>query len=246
MSDQASAMTEPRYTIYAPPSPQVLTFPRLLLSQAGQTWVEERWNRLTFASQQHPAQPWTVALHHKPPVLEDRQTGRQISQLPAIVLYLLDTHEIACDRVDAMRLMGDAVDMHHEINTAMNDTHTTNPRAWWRFKYYELQAWMRLHNAWIHTRTRIQAEAALLTALWCPLCDFLPDLWPVMEREAWQLYEIVTRIGAIEEFKPYRQQGEMTDRVYMDVFRDGSLRKMDDEAGPPPDPLHDNLYITYD
>ena len=237
-------MTQPRFNLKSGNSSQRLSFPRFLLAQASLVWTEEWQPETSFCALPRSRDAEKIPLHFAPPLLEDRETGAEVSQLPAIVLYLLDALDLRCDRVDAMRIMGDALDLFAELDRAKVETQSTNDRAWWRFKHYELQDWMRMHDAWADAKVQLQAEAVLLAAIWIPICDFFPSLWPILEREAPGLHTRVSEVG--KPLQQYRELGDLNDRAYIDPFRDGSLRKMDDEAGPPPHPIHDFTLLDRD
>jgi glutathione S-transferase len=212
------------YTLHYWPIPFRGHFVRFALAQAGVSWDEAM---VDPAGADYPfvAQP----------LLTDHATGRQLSQTPAILMYLGRTHGLIAEPDETLRLICDAMDVLYEI-TRYHGAQMWDRPAWDAFTGDRLPRWMQVHER-IVVAGGVRADAGFLfgadtptladltlAALWHTMVDKLPGLRPLLQHNAPTVEALVDRIAARPEIATIR--ADWPDMRYCGGQIEASLREM--------------------
>lgn len=194
------------YTLYYWPIPFRGHIVRYILAHVGASW-DEPSSETVAAVKNAPVsqQPYPFLA---PPMLHDHATGKRLSQMPAIAMYLGRKHKLIGDPDETLRLLCDASDILLEI-TRGHGAQMWDRDAWRDFTGTRLPRWMRLHE-------RVAADLALsartpnlccltLAALWHTMIDALPGLRPLLHDNAPGVEALVDRTAARRQIAAMRQ-----------------------------------------
>lgn len=192
------------YTLNYWPIPFRGHFIRYILAHAGASWDEAV---IDPAAQDYPV----LAM----PLITDHATGTQLSQAPAILMYLGRKHGLIADRDETLRLICDAMDVLGEI-TRFNGAQMWDRPAWEAFTGSRLRRWMALHErlgaghgltaatGYVLGTTAPTLADLTLAALWHTMVDKLPGLRPLLHETAPGIEGLVDRIAARDEIAAMR------------------------------------------
>lgn len=137
-----------------------------------------------------------------PPVLNDRETGRTLSQMPAIVLYVareLDlTPEDPFEQAMCMKILMDCNDVLMEI-CRYNGSSMWTHEEWIAFRSRRLPRWLEIFEACL-SRGHVGAERVTFAdigvyALFGNMMRCLPELEPDVATHAPGIHALCKRIG---------------------------------------------------
>ncbi|TNF23238.1 MAG: glutathione S-transferase [Rhodobacteraceae bacterium] len=177
------------YTLYYWPIPFRGHFIRYVLAAAEATWDEPATDALTALKSRAPGdQPYPFMA---PPLLVDHETGRSLSQMPAILMSLARAHELVVDPDRDLRLICDASDVLFEI-TRHHGAALWDAESWADFAATRLPRWMQVHEALVRASGAGFLDGGdepmlgdlVLAALWHTMTDRLPPLDPLLETHA--------------------------------------------------------------
>ena len=101
------------YTLYYWPIPFRGHFIRYILAHVGARWDEPSFKTVAAVKNAPVSQqPYPFLA---PPMLHDHATGKRLSQMPAIAMYLGRKHKLIGDPDETLRLLCDASDILLEI-----------------------------------------------------------------------------------------------------------------------------------
>ncbi len=193
------------YTLYYWPLPFRGHFVRYVLAHVGAQWDEPGFDAVAaLKNAPVPDQPYPFMA---PPLLEDHATGRRLSQLPAILMYLGRRHGLVVDDDETLRIVLDAMDVLTEI-TRWHGAQMWDRTAWEAFCGARLPRWMQIHDrigrdhgltpdAGFVLGTEVPTLADLvLAALWHTMVDRLPGLRPLLHDNAPAIEGLADRIAA--------------------------------------------------
>jgi glutathione S-transferase len=138
-----------------------------------------------------------------PPVLTDRQTGRVLSQMPAIVLYVADELDLkpqeSFDQAMAMKVLMDCNDVLMEI-CRYNGSSMWTREEWTAFRSKRLPRWLAifeesLRRGHIGRDTVTFADIGVF-ALFGNMMRCLPELEPDVHAHAPGIHALCETIGA--------------------------------------------------
>jgi glutathione S-transferase len=187
-------MTE-RYVLYYWPIPFRGHPIRFILAQVGAGWSEVDHDTILALKDAAPeAHPYPFMA---PPLLFDRDTGRWLSQMPAIVMALGRAHGLTRDADLELRLACDASDILLEI-TRGHGAQMWDAPTWAAFRDHRLPRWMRLHECLVPEAGMDARGLAplILAGLWHTMTDRLPPLRPMLDAEAPMLAALIDEVAA--------------------------------------------------
>ncbi len=219
------------YTLYYWPVPFRGQLIRYILAH-----IEARWDEPSFdtivAVKNAPVsqQPYPFLA---PPMLHDHATGKRLSQMPAIAMYLGRKHKLIGDPDETLRLLCDSNDILFEI-TRGHGAQMWDRASWATFTDERLPRWMRLHE-------RVATELALtvrtpnlccltLAALWHTMIDALPGLRPLLHDNAPGVEALVDRIAARKAIAAMLDEWRDDGPAYCGGQIEASIREMLDEG----------------
>jgi len=217
------------YTLNYWPIPFRGHFIRYALAHAGATWDEAA---IDPGEADYPflAQP----------LLTDHGSGRQLSQAPAILMYLGRKHGLIAEPDETLRLICDAMDVLHEI-TRCHGTQMWDRAAWAGFAGARLPRWMALHERFT-AANGVRSDAGYLfaapapsladltlAALWHTMVDKLPGLRPLLHETAPSVEGLVDRIAARGEIAALR--ADWSGPLYCGGQIEASIREMLERDG---------------
>lgn len=188
-------MTAP-YALYYWPIPFRGQIIRVILAHAGVDWREADWEEVGALKGQAVGNlPYPFMA---PPLLEDREAGRWISQLPAITMYLGRKHGLSRVPDTELRLVCDASDILVEV-TRGHGAQMWDRAAWDDFVAIRLPRWMALHERLVIDEAldagEIDLSQLILTGLWHNMVRCLPGLRPVLAAHAPTVAALVDRVA---------------------------------------------------
>ncbi len=212
------------YTLHYWPIPFRGHFIRYTLAHAGARWDEATIDPTTsdypFLAQ---------------PLLIDHGADIQLSQTPAIQMYLGRKHGLIAEPNQTLRLICDAMDVLYEI-TRFHGAQMWDRAAWADFTGTRLPRWMAIHERFVmkggvtvETGHTFGTEAptlayVTLTALWHTMVDKLPGLRPLLHENAPSLEGLVDRIAARSEIA--RVRADWDGPLYCAGQIEASIREM--------------------
>jgi len=191
-------MTE--YTLYYWPIPFRGHFIRYILAHVGARWEEPSFDTVVAAKNAPVSQqPYPFLA---PPMIHDHATGKRLSQMPAIAMYLGRKHKLIGDPDESLRLLCDASDILLEI-TRSHGAQMWDRAAWDDFTETRLPRWMRLHER-VASQIKLSATTPnlcclTLAALWHTMIDKLPRLRPLLHANAPGVEALTDKIAARAE-----------------------------------------------
>lgn len=223
------------YTLLYWPIPFRGHIPRFILSQAGAEWDEPGFDAVLAAKTAPPEDQPTPFMG--PPVLIDHDTGRALSQMPAICMYLGRKHGLSHDPDMDLRLLCDASDILLELTCHHGATMWTRD-SWTSFRDDRLPRWMQGHDRLV-TEAGVSgagsymsgAEAPglsdlVLAALWHTMVDRLPPLRPLLHDSAPVLAALVDRVAGLPALLRVRDDWADCADVYCAGQIEASLLEM--------------------
>ncbi|WP_300532430.1 hypothetical protein [uncultured Mameliella sp.] len=223
------------YTLLYWPIPFRGHVPRFILSQAGAEWDEPGFDAVLAAKTAPPEEQPTPFIG--PPVLIDHDTGRALSQMPAICMYLGRKHGLSHDPDMDLRLLCDASDILLEITCHHGATMWTRD-SWTSFRDDRLPRWMRGHERLV-TETGVSGSGGYmsgaetpglsdlaLAALWHTMVDRLPPLRPLLHDTAPVLAALVNRVAGLPALLRLRDDWADCADVYCAGQIEASLLEM--------------------
>lgn len=212
------------YTLHYWPIPFRGHFVRFALAAAGASWDE------TMIDPAEVDYPFFAQ-----PLLTDHATGRQLSQTPAILMYLGRKHGLIVEEDETLRLICDAMDVLYEI-TRYHGAQMWDRRAWEGFVSDRLTRWLEIHER-VATGAGVSSAAGFLfgadrptladltvTALWHTMAEKLPGLRPHLVATAPVLLALADRVAARAEIA--RVRGNWPDADYCGGQIEASIRDM--------------------
>ena len=138
-----------------------------------------------------------------PPVLHDLETGRVLSQMPAIVMYVAHELELmpedSFDQAMAMKILMDCNDVLMEI-CRYNGSSMWSREEWQAFRSKRLPRWLKIFEE-SHTRGFVGADTVTFAdigvfALFGNMTRCLPELDADVEQHAPAIHALCATIGA--------------------------------------------------
>lgn len=216
------------YTLHYWPIPFRGHFVRYTLALAGASWDEVT---IDPATGDYPFMAQPLLTDHR----ADHGTGLELSQTPAILMYLGRKHGLIAEPDQTLRLICDTMDVLYEI-TRYHGAQMWDRASWDDFTSARLPRWMAIHERFVMdgggtvetghtfgTDTPTLADIAL-TALWHTMVDKLPGLRPLLHANAPTLEGLVDRIAARPEIA--RVRAEWDAPHYCGGQIEASLREM--------------------
>ena len=184
------------YALYYWPIPFRGQIIRVILAHAGVDWREASWEEvgdMRMTPVEEMPYPFMA-----PPLLQDRETGRWISQMPAITMYLGRKLGLSHAPDTELRLVCDAADVLVEI-TRGHGAQMWDRAAWDGFVATRLPRWMGLHERLVIDEAldggEIDLSQLILTGLWHNMVRCLPGLRPVLLDHAPNVAVLVDRVA---------------------------------------------------
>lgn len=162
-----------------------------------------------------------------PPVLHDRKTGRSLSQMPAIVLYVAGELDLVPDDPYAvalrLKVLMDCNDLLMEI-CRYNGSIMWDRVEWVLFRSERLPRWMQVFEASL-TRGTIGTDPVTFVdigvfALFGTMIRCLPELEPDLIKQAPGIHALCQRIGAKPSLAAYVEEET---RAYGDTYCGGQI-----------------------
>lgn len=223
------------YTLLYWPIPFRGHVPRFILAQAGAEWDEPGFDAVLAAKTARPEDQPTPFIG--PPVLIDHDSGRALSQMPAICMYLGLQHGLSHDPDLELRLLCDASDILLEITCHHGATMWTRD-TWTAFRGDRLPRWMQGHE-WLVTETGVTVSGGfvsgagtpgladlVLAALWHTMADRLPPLRPLLHDTAPVLGALADRVASLPALMRLRDDWADCADVYCAGQIEASLLEM--------------------
>ena len=235
-------MSKARFQLYYWPVPFRACFVSYLFACRGVPFLEE--TRLEENKRLMDLNPDEQGVPYMgPPVLYDRETGRTLSQMPAIVLYLSPGLDLAPDDpfelAMCMKVLMDCNDVLMEV-CRYNGSSMWDYEAWSEFRTRRLSRWMRifeegLARGFVGTDRLSFADIGVF-ALFGNMTRCLPELEADLLRHAPGIHALCRRVGAVPSLALYvADQEKAYGRLYCGGQIEQSIRKMlaQDEANGP-------------
>lgn len=218
------------YTLYYWPIPFRGHFVRYVLAHVGATCDEPGFDAVLDLKDTPVAeQPYPFMA---PPLLVDHATGRKLSQLPAILMYLGRKHAIIADEDETLRLILDAMDVLYEITRHHGDQ-MWDRASWEAFVGERLPRWMEIHERIVTVAGTpfVDGDAPglsdiALTALWHTMIDRLPGMRGRMERYAPTLTAMVDRVASTPPIAAVRADWQERSPLYCAGEIEASILEM--------------------
>ncbi|MDQ8028993.1 MAG: glutathione S-transferase [Brevundimonas sp.] len=227
------------YTLYYWSVPFRGEFVRALLAFAGQTWTEAGDDRISALME--GAVGDMPAPFMGPPVLVDEASGFAVSQMPAIALYLGDTHGLlpreTAGRAMSIKIVNDANDVLDEL-TLDGGRQMWTPKRWSAFEP-RLRKWMSLWeetgrrhrlagaSGWLLGTANPGVADVVTATLWSTMGDRFPALAAILEDEAPLTAALTRRVSALPALA---DQAARSREAFGDAWSGGkieaSLRKV--------------------
>ena len=232
-----------RYQLFYWPLPFRGAFVSYLFAYRGVPLLEER--DLEKNNDLRSADPGTQAIPHMgPPVLVDLETGRSLSQMPAIVLYASRELDLApadpFDLAMSMKVLMDCNDVLMEI-CRYNGSMMWDRDEWTAFRSERFPRWLRIFEESL-TRNAIGGERPGFAdvgvyALFGNMIRCLPDLEGDIEASAPGVLALCQDIGGQPSLAEYvAGEEERYGQIYCGGQIEASIRRMlDMDAGRQPD-----------
>ncbi|MEO0336420.1 MAG: glutathione S-transferase family protein [Pseudomonadota bacterium] len=169
-----------------------------------------------------------------PPLLEDKQTGLTLSQMPAILDYLGNTLDFApkdkLHRALCSKVVMDCNDVLMEI-CRYNGSQMWNRSDWKSFRNERLPHWLAIFEESIRRGTLGQTEihfADLATfALWANMMRCLPELETDIEKQAPNLVTLIGKVQTNESLQAFLKiEEEKFGNLYCGGHIEKSIRQM--------------------
>ncbi|MCO6408561.1 glutathione S-transferase [Hoeflea alexandrii] len=220
------------YTLYYWPIQFRGQFVRSVLAHIGCVW-EEAGYEASLAQRTSPPGEQLIA-HMGPPVLTDHQRNIHVSQMPAILSFLGEKHDLTgtdpATRAMCLKVVCDANDVLYEM-TRYNGAQMWTDAAWADF-LPRLHRWMGIfeETGWRYG-VRVSSGfmlggdapglADLVTStLWGTMTAKLPALRPVLDRHAPAIAGLTDRIAAIDSQIELRSR---SDAAFGDAWCGGQI-----------------------
>jgi glutathione S-transferase len=188
------------YSLHYWPIPFRGHFVRFVLAHVGATWDEPDAGEVATLKANHQTPRGYPFM--APPLLIDHACARELSQLPAILLYLGERHGLMRDAATSMRVVCDAMDVLYEI-TRHHGEQMWDDASWQAFVSQRLPQWMAIHEQLLQGLAtpfvegeRVGLADLCLAALWHTMIDQLPGLRALLLRHAPIVYDLVHRVVA--------------------------------------------------
>jgi glutathione S-transferase len=198
-----------RFSLYYWPIPFRAEFIRYILAHAGARW-DEPGSDAMMALYRAPVADQPVPFM-APPVLQDREGGVWLSQMPAICSYLGEVLDLmpGTPPLDALtrKVLGDCNDVIEEMTCNCGAAMWTDG-GWAGFAESRLPRWLEIFEALGH-RHGLAAESGTLlgtpapgvadlacAALWVTIADKLPELRNLVARHAPNVVALSHRVAA--------------------------------------------------
>ena len=169
-----------------------------------------------------------------PPVLRELESGRMLSQMPAIALYVARELELMpedpFDVAMCMKVLMDCNDVLMEI-CRYNGSMMWERKNWIQFRAQRLPRWMQIFEESLKRgfigKDRVSFADIGVFALFGNMTRCLPELEVDFRRHAPGIYTLCQRIGAQPSLAKYVANEELKyGKLYCDGEIEKSLRKM--------------------
>jgi len=208
---------------------------RFLLADAGVAWEEKGYEPIAALRALPPGErPYPFLA---PPLLQDRETGTWLSQMPAILMYLGRRLGRIAEPDQTLRLVCDASDIMLEITRGHGAQMWDRP-AWELFTAERLPLWMSLHEA-MAKANGVTAGAGFLfgapepgvadltlAALWGTMADRFAPLGALLDVHAPLVADLVARIAERPAVAAVRADWEGRAKRYCGGQIEASLLEM--------------------
>lgn len=201
-------MSAPRFTLYYWPIPFRAQPARYILAYAGADWEEPDRDAVTAVYQAEVSDQPVPFMG--PPLLQDRETGFSLSQLPAIASYLGEVLGLmpGTPAQDALtrKVVSDCIDVLHAptLNCGMK---MWTEASWARFAESRLERWLSIFEDLGRRNGLSPTSGTLLgtpqpgvadlscAALWVTIADTLPELEDMIAKQAPTMFALSSRIA---------------------------------------------------
>lgn len=224
----------PDYTLYYWSVPFRGQFVRAVLAFAGQTWTEAGDDAITALMDAPPGDMPVPFMG--PPVLVDQTADVALSQMPAIILYLGQTHgllpEHPARQALAIKVVNDANDVIDELTLDGGRQMWTDQR--WADFVPRLKKWMALWEE-LGRRHGLKADAGFLlggpaadvadivtATLWSTMAERFPSIGAMLDETAPQVAGLVRRMAAQPALAALAREAR---RDYGDRYSGGQIEQ---------------------
>lgn len=178
------------YTLYYWPVPFRGEFIRAILAHQGEKVTEPGADAIS-AIMSAPPQDQPVP-HMAPPMLVHDASGKAMTQMPAICLWLGQTFDLVQkDAAPALRIACNANDVLDEMT--LNGGRQMWTRESWAGYLPRLRRWMHI---WEHSPVGDPLSQIVTATLWGTMTDRLPALRPLLDAEAPVTADLTARLRA--------------------------------------------------
>ncbi len=229
----ASKTPRPRFQLYYWPLPFRGCFVSYLFAYRGVPLLEENGYEEIERLRSLPPGEQDVPFVG-PPVLRDLDTGRTLSQMPAIVLYVsseLDLlPEAPFEIAMCMKVLMDCNDVLMEI-CRYNGSIMWERREWTDFRSRRLPRWLRIFEASLNRGTIGRDSVSFADigtfALFGNMIRCLPELEPDLLAEAPGIHALCRRLGAEPSLAAHvADEAEKYGALYCGGQIEASIREM--------------------
>jgi len=225
-----------RFVLHYWPLPFRGHFPRFVLAHAGVGWDEPGVDRLTQL-RTAPVRGQPVPFM-APPLLEDRDAGVALAQMPAIMAYLGSVFGLMPDNPAHMALtlkvLGDCTDVIEEITCHCGAAMWTDA-GWAGFAGARLVRWLEIfedtglrpEDGTLLGSDTYQIADLACAALWHTMADKLPALAPHIARHAPTVAALSARVADTPAIAGFRRRWDAAHgAVYCGGEIEASLREV--------------------
>lgn len=208
------------YTLYYWPIPFRGQFVRAVLAHVSAKWDEVEFDEIIALKGEAPSRQPIPFMG--PPLLMDRETGTAIAQLPAILNYLGEKHDLVPHglmlRSITHKIIADANDVLYEM-TRYNGAQMWTAEAWSEFQP-RLVRWMSIFEE-TGRRHNLRADSGYLLGtqdpsmadfvaaiLWGTMTAKLTALRPMLDEHAPAIAGLSDRVFAVPEQSELRSRSD--------------------------------------
>ena len=228
-----SKVSQPRFQLHYWPIPFRGCFVSYLFAYRDVPLLEESdFEEVKIRKSRHPGEQDIPYMG--PPVLSDLESGRTLSQMPAIVLYVSGELDLcpddAFDRAMCMKILMDCNDVLMEI-CRYNGSTMWEREEWQTFRSQRLPRWLEVFEESLNRgfvgKDRISFADIGIFALFGNMTRCLPELEPDLLNHAPGIHALCQSIGSKPSLAEYVADEEQKyGNLYCGGQIEESIRKM--------------------
>ena len=228
-----SKMSQPRFKLHYWPTPFRGCFVSYLFAYRDVALLEESdFEEVRNRKSRHPSEQDIPYMG--PPVLSDLESGRSLSQMPAIVLYVSGELDLcpddAFDMAMCMKILMDSNDVLMEI-CRYNGSTMWQREEWQAFRSQRLPRWLDIFEESLQRghvgKDRISFADIGIFALFGNMTRCLPELEPDLLNHAPGIHTLCQSIGSQPSLAKFVENEEQKyGKLYCGGQIEESIRKM--------------------